>query len=124
MSTVDTFTGINPSMIPISRLELSTRTDKCLRSAGLHTIGDIMTKSEKELMAIRNFGQRCLREVKEILDAFDLTLRGGPILSLEEQMQSAIARARAAKHKYEDAVADIQRIAKLMTEAPVVGVDE
>ncbi len=124
MSTVDTFAGINPSMIPISRLELSVRTANCLHNAGLRTVGDIMAKSEKELMAIPNFGRRCLREVKEILGTFDLSLREGPILSLEQQMQSAIARARAAKHKYEDAVADIQRIAKLMAEAPVVGVDE
>jgi len=116
--------GLNPSTIPISRLEFSIRTENCLNSAGLRTIGDIMAKSERELMEIRNFGQRCLREVKEILGVFDLSLREGPILSLEEQMQSAIARARAAKHKYEDAVADIQRIAKLMVEAPITGASE
>ena len=114
--------GLNPSTIPISHLEFSIRTQNCLYSAGLRTIGDIMAKSEKELMAIPNFGRRCLREVKEILGTFDLSLREGPILSLEQQMQSAIARARTAKHKYEDAVADIQRVARLMAEAPAVGV--
>jgi hypothetical protein len=117
----DNLRGLNPSTIPLSRLELSVRTTNCLYNAGLHTIGDIMAKSDSELIAIPNFGRRCLREVKEILGVFDLALRAGPILSLEQQMQSALARARAAKHKYDDAMADIQRVAKLMAEKSSTG---
>ena len=120
----DALNGLNPSTIPLSQLELSVRATNCLYNAGLRTIGDVMAKSERELMAIPHFGQRCLREVKEILGAFDLSLREGPILSLEQQMQSALIRARAAKHKYEDALADIQRVAKLLAEAPITGADK
>lgn len=113
--------GLNPSTIPLSRLELSVRTTNCLYNAGFRTIGDIMAKSDSELLVIPNFGRRCLREVKELLGFFNLALRAGPILSLEQQMQSALARARAAKHKYDDAMADIQRVAKLMAEESNTG---
>ena len=120
----DTLNGLNPSTIPLSRLELSVRTTNCLYNAGLRTIGDVMAKSEQELMALSNFGRRSLKEVRELLGSFNLALREGPVLSLEQQMQSALNRARVAKHKYEDALADIQRIAKQMVEAPITGANE
>jgi hypothetical protein len=120
----DTLNGLNPSTIPLSRLELSVRTTNCLYNAGLRTIGDVMAKSEQELMALPNFGRRSLKEVRELLGSFNLALREGPVLSLEQQMQSALIRARAAKHNYETALADIQRVAKLMVEAPITGANE
>lgn len=110
----------NPRMLRIDELELSVRTMNCLKMRGISTLGALTAWSEKELLHIKNFGQRCLNEVNEMLSQFDLSLREGVVLSLEEQMQDAITRARAARHAFEGAMADVQRIAKRMVEEPIV----
>ena len=110
----------NPRMLRIDDLELSVRTINCLKMRGINTLGALTAWSEKELLRIKNFGQRCLNEVNEMLSQFDLSLREGVVLTLEEQMQDAITRARAARHAFEGAMADVQRIAKRMVEEPIV----
>lgn len=123
MSTDNVFTGINPSTIPISHLEFSVRTTNCFFNAGFKTIGDIVSKSEQELMKLPNFGRRSLNEVRAVLGTFNLSLREGPVLTLEQQMQSALIRARAAKHSYENAMADVRRVAQQMVESPITEVE-
>lgn len=109
----------NPLHIRINELELSVRTTNCLHNAGINNVGDLTAQAEHDLMRIKNFGRRCLSEVKEILGTFHLTLRVGPVVSLEDQMSSALGRARAAKQAYAAATADVQRIAALMIDAPI-----
>ena len=49
--------------MPISALGLSTRAAHCLESEGIHTVKELLQKSEKELLSMRNFGQVSLEEV-------------------------------------------------------------
>lgn len=62
---------------PVSELELSVRSRKCLQRLGIATLGELTGRSEAELMAIKNFGQTSLNEIKRQLALFGLTLRAG-----------------------------------------------
>ena len=53
--------------IPVSELGLSVRTMNCLWCGGITTVGELISKSEKELMALRNSGQRSRQELQECL---------------------------------------------------------
>jgi DNA-directed RNA polymerase subunit alpha len=59
----------------IEELEIGVRAYNCLKRAGIQTIGDLVQKSESELKAIPNFGERSIDEVKESLTALGLSLR-------------------------------------------------
>jgi DNA-directed RNA polymerase subunit alpha len=59
----------------IEELEIGVRAYNCLKRAGIQTIGDLVQKSDSELKAIPNFGERSIDEVKEALAALGLSLR-------------------------------------------------
>lgn len=59
----------------VSELELSVRSRKCLQWLGVSTLGELAQRSEAELMAIKNFGQTSLLELKRQLSLFGLSLR-------------------------------------------------
>ena len=63
---------------PISELELSVRSANCLREAQIRTIGDLVTKSQAELLKYRNFGKKSLAEIEELLGSMGLQL-GMPV---------------------------------------------
>ncbi len=58
----------------IEDLDFSVRTSNCLRREGITTVGELIRRSESDLMAIRNFGRKSLVEVKEKLAGMDLSL--------------------------------------------------
>ena len=60
---------------PVSALELSVRARKALQQLGVQTIGDLASRTEAELMGVKNFGQTSLVEVREKLGNFNLDLR-------------------------------------------------
>jgi DNA-directed RNA polymerase subunit alpha len=62
--------------LPIEDLDLSERPNNCLKRAQVNTIGELLTKTEDDLLNITNFGQKSLDEVKAKLDERGLTLRG------------------------------------------------
>ena len=62
--------------LPIEDLDLSERPRNCLKRAQVNTVGELLEKSEDDLLAITNFGQKSLDEVKQKLDERGLTLRG------------------------------------------------
>lgn len=64
---------------PVSELELSVRSRKCLQRLGIAAIGELTIKSEAELMTIKNFGMTSLSEIKRQLNKMGLSLRGGSI---------------------------------------------
>lgn len=64
---------------PISVLELSVRARKALSMLGIHTLGDLATRTEAELMGVKNFGQTSLDEIKEKLTDHGLELRQLPV---------------------------------------------
>jgi DNA-directed RNA polymerase subunit alpha len=60
--------------MPVSELELSVRSSNCLREARIKTIGDLVRKSEMEMLKYRNFGKKSLAEISEILKGMGLSL--------------------------------------------------
>ena len=69
-------TGTGPSDLdqPIEDLELSERPRNCLKRAQVNTIGELVNKTEDDLLAITNFGQKSLEEVTAKLDELGLSL--------------------------------------------------
>ncbi len=59
----------------VSELELSVRARKCIQLLGAVTVGDLVSHSEAELMATKNFGQTSLSEIKRQLALSNLSLR-------------------------------------------------
>jgi DNA-directed RNA polymerase subunit alpha len=62
--------------LPIEDLDLSERPRNCLKRAQVNTVGELVLKSEDDLLAITNFGQKSLDEVLQKLDERGLALRG------------------------------------------------
>jgi DNA-directed RNA polymerase subunit alpha len=62
-------------LLTIEELNLSVRSYNCLKREGINTVGDLIQKSESELMDIRNFGQKSIDEVKGKLEELDYSLR-------------------------------------------------
>ncbi len=63
--------------LPIEALDLSERPRNCLRRAQVHTVGELVAKTEEDLLNITNFGQKSLEEVVAKLDELGLSLRTG-----------------------------------------------
>ncbi len=59
---------------PISELELSVRSANCLEAANIKTIGDLIQKSEPEMLKYKNFGKKSLAEINSILVSMGLQL--------------------------------------------------
>ncbi|GAB4030771.1 MAG: DNA-directed RNA polymerase subunit alpha [Elusimicrobiota bacterium] len=55
-------------------IELSSRAANCLKVANIQTIGELISKTENELLAVKNFGQKSLDEIKEKLEELGLSL--------------------------------------------------
>ena len=60
----------------IDDLDLGVRSLNCLKREGIETVGDLIGKSEQELMCIPNFGRKSMDEVRERLEKNNLKLRG------------------------------------------------
>jgi DNA-directed RNA polymerase subunit alpha len=58
----------------VDELELSVRSYNCLKNANIKTIGDLVVKSEGEMLKTKNFGRKSLNEIKDILAEMGLTL--------------------------------------------------
>ena len=61
--------------MPIEELDLSVRPYNCLKRAGINTVGDLLQRTEEEVVNVKNFGRKSLDEVKEKLAALGLELR-------------------------------------------------
>ena len=58
----------------VDELELSVRSYNCLKNANIRTIGELVTKTEAEMLKTKNFGRKSLNEIKEILQGMGLSL--------------------------------------------------
>ncbi len=58
----------------VEELELSVRSYNCLKNANIQTIGELVQKSEAEMLKTKNFGRKSLNEIKEILSSMGLGL--------------------------------------------------
>jgi len=58
----------------VDEMELSVRSYNCLKNANIRTIGELVQKSESEMLKTKNFGRKSLNEIKEILSGMGLSL--------------------------------------------------
>ncbi|MGL1930287.1 MAG: DNA-directed RNA polymerase subunit alpha [Desulfotalea sp.] len=66
---------INPHLNkPVEDLELSVRSANCLKNAELNFIGDLIQKTDQEMLKTKNFGRKSLNEIKALLSEMDLSL--------------------------------------------------
>ncbi len=63
---------------PIEQLDMTVRSYNCLKREGIHTVGELITRSEADLLDIRNFGQKSIDEVKVKLISLGLALKDSP----------------------------------------------
>ena len=61
--------------LAIESLDLTVRSYNCLKREGIHTVGELVSRSEADLMDIRNFGSKSIEEVKQKLDELGLSLK-------------------------------------------------
>lgn len=70
---------------PISELELSVRSANCLEAANIKTIGDLIQKTEAQMLKYKNFGKKSLSEITAILNSMGLTFG----MNVEERLKKA-----------------------------------
>ena len=63
---------------PIEQLDLTVRSYNCLKREGIHTVGELIARSEADLLDIRNFGAKSIDEVKVKLVTLGLALKDSP----------------------------------------------
>jgi len=63
---------------PIEQLDMTVRSYNCLKREGIHTVGELITRSEADLLDIRNFGAKSIDEVKVKLTGLGLALKDSP----------------------------------------------
>jgi DNA-directed RNA polymerase subunit alpha len=64
--------------LPIEDLDLTVRSYNCLKREGIHTVGELLGRSEADLLDIRNFGAKSIDEVKAKLVGMGLQLKDSP----------------------------------------------
>lgn len=80
---------------PVDELELSVRAANCLKSANIRTIGELVARSETEMLQFHNFGKKSLDEIVQLLESMNLSLgmkvgaalsAAGPIVDDDEEL--------------------------------------
>jgi DNA-directed RNA polymerase subunit alpha len=61
--------------LPVEELHLTVRSYNCLKREGIHTVGELVSRSEQDLLDIRNFGSKSIDEVKLKLHEMGLSLK-------------------------------------------------
>jgi DNA-directed RNA polymerase subunit alpha len=80
----------------VEELELSVRSYNCLKNANIQSIGELVQKTEAEMLKTKNFGRKSLNEIKEILASMGLSLgmkideHGNAVPGPTSQMPSAV----------------------------------
>ena len=68
----------------IEELDLSVRSFNCLKRAGINTVEDLISKSEEDMMKVRNLGRKSLEEVIAKLESLNFTLPQGRRIRIKE----------------------------------------
>ena len=61
--------------LPVEELKLTMRSYNCLKREGIHTVSELVSRSEQDLLDIRNFGSKSIDEVKQRLAEMGLALK-------------------------------------------------
>ena len=84
--------AVNPNLFKsVDELELSVRSANCLQNANIRYIGELVQRTEAEMLKTKNFGRKSLNEIKEVLASMDLelgmTIEGFPERSEIEKLK-------------------------------------
>jgi DNA-directed RNA polymerase subunit alpha len=82
----------------VDELELSVRSYNCLKNANIRNIGELVQKSEAEMLKTRNFGRKSLNEIKEILETLGLTLG----MKLDDEVLAELAKSETIQSDPEE----------------------
>jgi DNA-directed RNA polymerase subunit alpha len=88
--------------MPVEQLDLSVRTMNCLRRSNITTVGELIGKGTKELLKLRNFGQKSYQEIEDRLSAIGLSLNPKTEEKSEEEEEETKPRGRGKKKKTEE----------------------
>lgn len=87
---------IDPILLrPIDELELTVRSANCLKAENIYYVGDLIQKTEQELLKTPNLGRKSLNEIKSVLAAHGLSLG----MKLDNWPPAGLVRADADKQK-------------------------
>lgn len=75
----------------VHELELSVRCSNCLAAAKIETIGELVSKSENEMLKYRNFGKKSLEEINALLENYELSL-GMNVAGIKQKIDDAKSR--------------------------------
>ena len=88
--------GLNENLLKsVDELELSVRSANCLKHANIKLIGELVQKTESEILATKNFGRKSLNEIKEILAEMGLSL-GMKLGDLPHRSEEKVEQESAA----------------------------
>jgi DNA-directed RNA polymerase subunit alpha len=82
----------------VDELELSVRSYNCLKNANIRNIGELVQKTEAEMLKTRNFGRKSLNEIKEILETLGLSLG----MKLDEEILAELAKSEVPQSEPEE----------------------
>ncbi len=89
-------TPVNPNLFKsVDELELSVRSANCLQNANIRYIGELVQRSEGEMLKTKNFGRKSLNEIKEVLASMSLEL-GMSLESFPDRKEIERIREREA----------------------------
>ena len=102
--------------LPIEDLDLTVRSYNCLKREGIHTVGELVSRSEADLLDIRNFGAKSIDEVKAKLSGMGLALKDSP----PGFDPSAIVDTYGDDYDYDD-MADVSSVGPNLNGGPDFG---
>lgn len=82
----------------VDELELSVRSYNCLKNANIRNIGELVQKTEAEMLKTRNFGRKSLNEIKEILETLGLNLG----MKLDDDVLAELAKSDVVQSEPEE----------------------
>jgi DNA-directed RNA polymerase subunit alpha len=85
--------------MPVDQLDLSVRTMNCLRRSNITTVGELIAKGPKELLKLRNFGQKSYQEIDDKLSSMGLSLNPKAESTDEEEEVEVEAEEEEEKPK-------------------------
>lgn len=84
---------------PISDFELSVRSRNCLAKMEIRTLGDLVQKTEQELLSYKNFGETSLAEIKDVLNSKNLRLGMFQDQNMDEVTRRVLAATRQTQEE-------------------------
>jgi len=85
--------------MPVDQLDLSVRTMNCLRRSNIATVGELIAKGPRELLKLRNFGQKSYQEIEDKLTSIGLSLNPKAEVIVEEEEEEVKPKAKSKKKK-------------------------